>query len=155
MGASWENRLRRTPDSCCPNTRFFFTSTHNRRWCEAMSRPTTTQLIEQGNYLQPDFDPSTLTIPHIIGILAYHQIKYPSQANKAALIKIFNNEIKANHAVLLRQRIIKQEISASDNGIIDGVTGIPINPQQVSCSDSSVKFVDWLNTYVDHATATP
>ena len=43
-----------------------------------MSRPTTSQIIEKGDYLKPDFEPSSLTIPHLIGIFAYHQISYPS-----------------------------------------------------------------------------
>ncbi|THH03811.1 hypothetical protein EW145_g5989 [Phellinidium pouzarii] len=93
-----------------------------------MSRPTTSQIIALGDYLKPDFDAKSLTIPHLIGILAYHQVQYPSQHNKAKLIDIFNGEIKVNSARLRKQRLERQETLASEDGIVDGVTGVPIVP---------------------------
>lgn len=95
-----------------------------------MSRPTTSQIIAKGDYLQPDFDPKSLTIAHLIGIFAYHNVQYPSQHNKAKLIAIFNNEIKGNSEVLRKQRLERQEALASEEGIVDGVTGIPIAPAE-------------------------
>ncbi|KAI5123291.1 hypothetical protein M0805_009312 [Coniferiporia weirii] len=95
-----------------------------------MSRPTTSQIIAKGDYLQSDFDAKTLTIPHLIGILAYHQVQYPSQHNKAKLVEIFNTDIKAHGGRLRRQRLERQETLASEDGIVDGVTGVPIAPVQ-------------------------
>lgn len=93
-----------------------------------MSRPTTSQIIEKGDYLKPNFDPSTLTIPHLIGILAYHQISYPSPHTKAKLVDVFNKEIKVNGTKLRQAQLARQATLASDDGIIDGITGIPIAP---------------------------
>lgn len=110
-----------------------------------MSRLTTSQIIAKGDYLQPDFEPKSLTIPHLIGIFAYHQIVYPSQHNKAKLVEIFNDEIKANGARLRRQRLERQETLASEDGIVDGVTGNPIAQpgEQVR-----VYLLKWLMVYV-------
>ncbi|KAH8117468.1 Man1-Src1p-C-terminal domain-containing protein [Phellopilus nigrolimitatus] len=95
-----------------------------------MSRQTTSQIIAKGDYLSANFDAKTLTIPHLIGIFAYHQVQYPSQHNKAKLVDIFNTEIKTNGSKLRRQRLERQETLASEDGIVDGVTGAPIAPTQ-------------------------
>jgi hypothetical protein len=73
-----------------------------------MSRPTTSQIIAKGDYLQPTFDPATLTIPHLLGIFAYHNVAYPSQHNKAKLIEIFGTEIKGRGVELRKQRLERQ-----------------------------------------------
>ncbi|EJD06014.1 uncharacterized protein FOMMEDRAFT_104431 [Fomitiporia mediterranea MF3/22] len=91
-----------------------------------MSRQTTSQIIAKGEYLQPDFDPYTLTIPHLIGIFAYHGINYPPKHNKADLVDIFNKDIRSNIIKLTKQRLERQETLASEDGILDGVTGRPI-----------------------------
>ena len=96
-----------------------------------MSRPTTSQIIEKGDYLKPDFEPSSLTIPHLIGIFAYHQISYPSPHTKAKLVEVFNKEIKSNGTKLRQAQLARQATLASEDGIIDGVTGIPIAPPPV------------------------
>lgn len=94
-----------------------------------MSRPTTSQIIAHGDYLQPHFDPATLTIPHLLGILSYHQINYPTQYNKAKLVTVFNEEIKGKGALLRGQRLDRQQTAASDDGIFDGVSGLPIGSE--------------------------
>ena len=91
-----------------------------------MSRPTTSQIIAKGEYLQPSFDPKSLTIPHLIGIFAYHGVAFPAQHNKAKLVEIFNENIKKNAPNLMKQRLERQETMASEDGILDGVTGNPI-----------------------------
>ena len=96
-----------------------------------MSRTTTSQIIASGDYLQPDFDARSLTIPHLIGIFAYHQVIYPSQHNKAKLLEIFDKEIKKKGKTLMKQRLERQETLASEDGIVDGVTGALIAPPQV------------------------
>lgn len=101
------------------------------RYCPRLvivPHPTTSQIIEKGDYLKPNFDRSTLTIPHLIGILEYHQIPYPSPHTKAKLVDVFNKEIKVNSTKLHQAQPARQATLASDDGIIDGVTGIPIAP---------------------------
>ena len=86
----------------------------------------TSQIIAKGEYLQPSFDPKSLTIPHLIGIFAYHGVAFPAQHNKAKLVEIFNENIKKNAPNLMKQRLERQETMASEDGILDGVTGNPI-----------------------------
>lgn len=51
---------------------------------------------DEYSYLQPGFDPTTLTVPRIRSILVAHNISYPSSAKKADLIEIFNANVAAN-----------------------------------------------------------
>ena len=45
------------------------------------------------DYLAPDFDPSSLTVPRLRSILVTHDVKYPSSAKKAQLIDLFNKDV--------------------------------------------------------------
>lgn len=92
-----------------------------------MSRLTAAQVISLGEYLEPDFNPNSLTIAQLLGLFGYHNINYPSQYTKPKLVQLFNDEIKANASRLRRQRIKRENSQASDDGITDGVTGRPIN----------------------------
>ncbi|KZT68959.1 hypothetical protein DAEQUDRAFT_727125 [Daedalea quercina L-15889] len=92
-----------------------------------MSRLTAAQVIALGEYLEPDFDPSSLTVAQLLGVFGYHNVNYPSQYTKPRLVQLFNDEIKANASKLRRQRIKKESSQASDDGITDGLTGRPIN----------------------------
>ncbi|KAF2154946.1 hypothetical protein K461DRAFT_311302 [Myriangium duriaei CBS 260.36] len=47
-------------------------------------------------YLQPDFDPASLTVPRLRSILVAHNVSYPSSAKKSDLIELFNNNVAAN-----------------------------------------------------------
>ncbi|QRV86312.1 sulfide-quinone oxidoreductase [Ceratobasidium sp. AG-Ba] len=88
-----------------------------------MSRMSASEVINRGDYLQPDFEPSTLTIPHLLSVLTYHGIKYPTPHNKAKLVDVFNAEIKPRSAELLRERRIREGKKPSHEGILDGHTG--------------------------------
>ena len=92
-----------------------------------MSRLTAAQVIALGEYLEPDFDPSSLTIAQLLGVFGYHNVNYPSQYTKPKLVQLFNDEIKSNASKLRRQRIKRENSQASDDGITDGLTGRPIN----------------------------
>ena len=46
--------------------------------------------MEDQAYLEPDFDPSSLTIPRLRSILVAHGVDYPASSKKAQLIDIFN-----------------------------------------------------------------
>ncbi|KAI0646974.1 Man1-Src1p-C-terminal domain-containing protein [Trametes meyenii] len=93
-----------------------------------MSRQmTTAQIISLGEYLQPDFDPSTLTVAQLLGVFGFHGIKWPSQYTKPKLVQLFNDQIKANAKKFTRERIKRENSQASEDGITNGVTGRPLN----------------------------
>lgn len=92
-----------------------------------MSRMTAAQVIAIGEYLQPDFDPSSLTVPQLLGVFGYHNVNYPSQYTKPKLVQLFNEEIKPKATRLKKERLKRENSQASDDGIKDGVTGRPIN----------------------------
>ncbi|KAH6918620.1 Man1-Src1p-C-terminal domain-containing protein [Coprinopsis sp. MPI-PUGE-AT-0042] len=93
-----------------------------------MSRLTATQVINVGEYLEPTFDPSTLTISQLLGILGYHNIQYPTPYSKAKLVQVFNDEVKTRSTKLKKDRLKRQNSSPSDDGIVDGHTGKLIAP---------------------------
>ncbi|KAI9886375.1 MAG: hypothetical protein M1823_001829 [Watsoniomyces obsoletus] len=45
------------------------------------------------DYLAPNFDPSTLTVPRLRAILVQYDVDYPASAKKAQLVEIFNETI--------------------------------------------------------------
>ncbi|PCH38229.1 hypothetical protein WOLCODRAFT_136117 [Wolfiporia cocos MD-104 SS10] len=92
-----------------------------------MSRMSVAQIIAIGEYLEPDFDPSTLTVAQLLGIFGFHNVLYPSQYTKPRLIALFNESIKPNAAQFKKERAKRANSQASDDGITDGVTGRPIN----------------------------
>ncbi|KIY64937.1 hypothetical protein CYLTODRAFT_380235 [Cylindrobasidium torrendii FP15055 ss-10] len=95
-----------------------------------MSRLTATQVIANGNYLEPDFEPTSLTVSQLLGVLHHHGISYPTPYTKPKLVATFNDKIKANLVHLQRQRLKAESSIASDDGITDGMTGQPISSQR-------------------------
>ena len=91
-----------------------------------MSRLTTAQVISLGHYLEPDFDPASLTVSQLLGVLGYHNIKYPTPYSKPKLVQLFNEEIKTRSSKFKKEKIKKQNSIASDEGIKDGLTGQPL-----------------------------
>ena len=91
-----------------------------------MSRLTSAQVIALGEYLKPDFEPATLTVPQLLGVFGYHNIRYPSPYTKAKLVQTFNQEITPNASKFRREKLKKENSQASDDGIVDGVTGLPL-----------------------------
>ena len=96
-----------------------------------MSRLTSAQVIALGEYLKPDFEPATLTVPQLLGVFGYHNIRYPSPYTKAKLVQTFNQEIKPNASKFRREKLKKENSQASDDGIVDGVTGLPLTTTKV------------------------
>ncbi|KAH8829179.1 Man1-Src1p-C-terminal domain-containing protein [Flagelloscypha sp. PMI_526] len=92
-----------------------------------MSRLTAADVIAKGDYLSPDFNPMSLTVSQLLGVLGHHDIKYPTPYNKPKLVQLFNNSIKAQLPKLLAER---NPPEPSDDGIVDGMTGEPINTQK-------------------------
>ncbi|KAI0013441.1 Man1-Src1p-C-terminal domain-containing protein [Xylariaceae sp. FL0662B] len=68
------------------------------------------------DYLDPGFDPKTLTIPRLRSILVYHNIPYSSSAKKAQLVDIFNQEVVPQSKKILAARA---RAKRSSKGIVD------------------------------------
>lgn len=49
--------------------------------------------MEDQAYLEPDFDPSSLTVPRLRSILVAHGVDYPASSKKAQLVDIFNDTV--------------------------------------------------------------
>ena len=98
-----------------------------------MSKPSTSQIIALGDYLEPDFNPASLTVAHLLGILGYHNVKYPSQYTKGKLVQLFNDEIKPKSTQFKNERLSRQNSQASDEGIKDGITGQALNAGRKVC----------------------
>ncbi|KAK0503223.1 Man1-Src1p-C-terminal domain-containing protein [Armillaria luteobubalina] len=103
------------------------------------TRLTTTQVIEQGRYLEPGFEASSLTVSQLIGVLLHHQVKFPTPYSKPKLVEIFNEEIKSKLSPLKRQRLKQESSIASDIGITDGVTGQPLTSGSESKSTAPAR----------------
>jgi HeH/LEM domain len=93
-----------------------------------MSRSmTAAQVIALGEYLDPEFDPSSLTVNQLLGVFGFHNIRYPTPYTKPKLVQLFNDEIKPKMKQLKKDKVKKENSLASDNGIKDGVTGRFLN----------------------------
>ena len=82
-----------------------------------MSRSlTSAQVIGLGEYLNPNFDPSSLTVSQLLGVFGFHNIQYPSPYTKPKLVQLFLDNITANSVQLKRERLKKDNSLASDDG---------------------------------------
>ncbi|KAI5961322.1 hypothetical protein KGF57_001745 [Candida theae] len=55
------------------------------------------------DYLQPGFDPSSVTVAKLRNILNSHNVLYPSSAKKSELVEIFQDEIAPKASTLLAE----------------------------------------------------
>ncbi|KEQ89835.1 hypothetical protein M438DRAFT_361276 [Aureobasidium pullulans EXF-150] len=67
-------------------------------------------------YLQPEFDPSSLTVPRLRSILVAHNVAYPSSAKKSDLIAIFNSNVAPQARKILN---VQSRTVRSTRGIVD------------------------------------
>lgn len=67
-------------------------------------------------YLSPNFNPSSLTVPKLRGILTSHDIAYSSSAKKSDLIDIFTQQLLPRSRKILAAR---SRIKRSSRGITD------------------------------------
>lgn len=67
-------------------------------------------------YLSPDFDLNSLTVPRLRSILVNHDIPYPASAKKAQLIQILHDEVLPQSKKLLRER---ERVKRTSEGIMD------------------------------------
>ncbi|KAI1172504.1 Man1-Src1p-C-terminal domain-containing protein [Nemania sp. FL0916] len=71
---------------------------------------------ESVDYLQPGFDPKSLTIPRLRSILVAHNVSYASSAKKGQLVDIFNEQIVPQSRKILNARA---RAKRSSQGIFD------------------------------------
>ncbi|CAG7846469.1 SubName: Full=Uncharacterized protein {ECO:0000313/EMBL:CCA66908.1} [Serendipita indica DSM 11827] len=84
---------------------------------------TSQDIIDRGEYLEPDFDPSTLTIAHLHAVLANHDVKHPTNAKKPGLIKLFQENIAPNARKYKKEREMIASIRSDGSDIYDVGTG--------------------------------
>lgn len=68
------------------------------------------------NYLAPDFDPTSITIPRLRSILVAYNVPYPSSAKKAQLVQLFKENIapKAKDVLAAHSRTKRSEKGITD-----------------------------------------
>ncbi|KAF2402191.1 hypothetical protein EJ06DRAFT_474055 [Trichodelitschia bisporula] len=71
---------------------------------------------DETDYLAPDFNPSTLTVPRLRNILLEHNINYPSSAKKSQLVELFDANVTPKAQKLLNARA---RTKRSTRGIVD------------------------------------
>lgn len=72
------------------------------------------------DYLSPDFDLSSLTVPRLRAILVNHDVPYPASAKKAQLIGILQDEVLPQAKTLLRER---ERVKRTSDGITNAASG--------------------------------
>ncbi|KAL4979787.1 Man1-Src1p-C-terminal domain-containing protein [Aspergillus desertorum] len=76
------------------------------------------------DYLSPDFDLNSLTVPRLRSILVSHDVPYPASAKKAQLIRILEDEVLPQARKLLREREKVRRTS-------EGITNMPSRESSV------------------------
>ncbi|KAI0383725.1 Man1-Src1p-C-terminal domain-containing protein [Hypomontagnella monticulosa] len=80
---------------------------------------------ESLDYLQPEFEAKSLTVPRLRSILVAHNVPYSSSAKKAQLVDIFNEEIVPQSKKILAARA---RAKRSSKGIVDAESQSSSNP---------------------------
>ncbi|KAL5357542.1 Man1-Src1p-C-terminal domain-containing protein [Aspergillus floccosus] len=73
-------------------------------------------MADELEYLSPDFDLNSLTVPRLRSILVSHDVPYPASAKKAQLIRILEEEVLPQAKKLLRER---DRVKRTSDGITD------------------------------------
>ncbi|QIW98751.1 hypothetical protein AMS68_004269 [Peltaster fructicola] len=80
--------------------------------------------MDEQEYLEPGFDPSTLTVPRLRSILVAHSISYPASAKKSQLIEIFEDKVASQSR---RLRAANARVKRTSRGI-ENVTPVKNEP---------------------------
>ncbi|KZO95171.1 hypothetical protein CALVIDRAFT_564954 [Calocera viscosa TUFC12733] len=118
-------------------------------------RISTTELLISLLYLESDFDPSTLTVPQLTGLLQAHDVDTRVASNKAGLVALFKSEIAANRASILAKKRKEQAKSPRANGIRDGVTGQLVDGAVEEGTPSSARKAGRRSSVGPASTSTP
>jgi Man1-Src1p-C-terminal domain/HeH/LEM domain len=73
------------------------------------------------SYLEPDFNPASLTVARLRNVLLTHGINYPSSAKKGDLVQIFTDELKPRARKILSAQ---KRIQRSSRGIEDAASSV-------------------------------
>lgn len=82
--------------------------------------------MDDQEYLEPSFDPATLTVPRLRSILVAHNVNYPSSAKKGQLIDLFNEHVVPQARKI---RTANARVTRTSKGIVD------VPASQVSVND--------------------
>ncbi|KAL2870954.1 putative sister chromatid separation protein (Src1) [Aspergillus lucknowensis] len=82
-------------------------------------------MADDYEYLSPDFDLNSLTVPRLRSILVSHDVPYPASAKKAQLIRILEVEVLPQAKKLLRERERVRRTS-------QGITNMPSREASVA-----------------------
>ena len=91
-----------------------------------MSKLSSQDVIDRGDYLEPGFEPLNLTVVYLRAILQNHDVRVASNASKAQLVKAFQENIVPNAAKYKRARRDIAAIPSDASDIFDGATGEPL-----------------------------
>lgn len=72
--------------------------------------------MESEAYLEPGFDPNTLKVAELRGILLKYDVDYPSSAKKSVLLELFNQHVASRAQKL---RTASARVKPSTEGMID------------------------------------
>lgn len=108
-------------DRTCPRLRALVTSYQLDRLAiyfrrRDLSPFTSHTMSDELDYLQPDFDLNSLTVPRLRSILVSHDVSYPASAKKAQLVRILEDEVLPQARKLLRDR---ERVRRTSAGITD------------------------------------
>jgi len=70
---------------------------------------------DETEYLQPNFDPTTLRVADLRRILLFHDVEFPSSAKKGQLVNLFLDHITPKAESILRKQ---RKVRPSNRGII-------------------------------------
>ncbi|KAM3077124.1 inner nuclear membrane protein enriched at telomere/subtelomere region [Clarireedia jacksonii] len=121
------------------------------------------------DYLQPGFDPSSLTVPRLRSILVQYNIDYPSSSKKSQLVEIFNENLvpQARNILAARARAKRtsrgitdaessQDSIHDDTGGYEDVIPPPTTPGRRSVRGPSARVRPSIEASDDeHLTAQP
>ncbi|KAK1976442.1 hypothetical protein LZ30DRAFT_564663, partial [Colletotrichum cereale] len=71
---------------------------------------------DNASYLQPDFDPASLTVPKLRNLLAAHEVIYATAKTKKDLVGLFEANIAPRAAATVRAMA---KVERTDEGIVD------------------------------------
>ena len=100
---------------------------------------------DENEYLQPNFDPSSLRVADLRRILLFHDVDFPSSAKKPQLVNLFLDNITPKAKNILQK---KTRVRPSSRGIIkvekdeNGDVKPQIYLPDVRCSQAFAILID-------------
>ena len=73
--------------------------------------------MDEEEYLQPNFDPTTLKVADLRRILIFHDVEFPSSAKKAQLVNLFLDNITPKTKTIVQAKSRGRGRPSSSKGI--------------------------------------